>query len=220
MMIRITSLALVLSVLVSVSSGEKYTYNFDNPANRYVENGAGDRFLQTGTSPCEVSGSRFICNIVTTVSASDGQASTINANLNCEFDSQIVADFRRAQGCQCSAQVVDANGGIKPCACTLCPSGYGNSPVSVDCDYDTREEEVDPYVVNTCTSFDCSSRCNGTCSFGCQEPVLPECFQLCGTPEPSGAPVGAPTTSGAMVPADIVMGVSVILAAVGTLLLA
>jgi hypothetical protein len=217
-MIRIPSLALVLVVLVSASSAEQYTYNFDNPANQYVENSSGQRFLQTTTTPCVVTGSRVICGVSTVVSADTGQSATIEAELNCEFNSQTVADFRLAQGCECSATVVAADGTSKPCACLKCPSGGGDSPVSIDCDYASRLEDVDPFVVNTCTSFDCGFACNGTCSFGCQPPVNPECYDICGTPEPTGAPASPP--SGTMVPAGIVMGVSVILAAVGTLLLA
>ena len=124
---------------------------------------------------------------------------TLAANLNCEFSSQAQVDYRRATGCTCSAQIIStADQEPRVCPCLLCPSGFGNNPVSVDCDYDSRPPDVDPFIIGTCSSFDCSFACNGTCSFlGCEEPIAPECRQLClGSQGPTPAPSSVTTTVG------------------------
>lgn len=202
----ITKVAL-LSLLALFASAERFQFNYDEPV-PYIENQLGQRFMQVVQPQCNPAGSRFVCdNVGTTVRDAQGNNVAIIARLVCNFSPIVQVDFRQAQGCSCEAQVATADGGSKKCACTLCPAGYGDNPISIDCDMgnttdtnttgtETGEADmVDPYILNTCTSYDCDFRCNGTCKFGCDEVPLPEeCFGLCGTPQPTGAPASQPTS--------------------------
>lgn len=198
------------SLLTIFAAAEKFHFKFDGPV-PYVENQLGHRFMQVTQPQCNPAGSQFICtNVGTTVSDNQGNTVAITATLVCNFSPLVQVDFRQAEGCGCEAQVATADGGSKKCACTLCPAGYGDNPISIDCDLgnstatnatDTNMTETetgsvaDPFILNTCTSYDCDFRCNGTCRFGCDEVPLPEeCFGLCGTPTPTGAPASQPTS--------------------------
>ncbi|GAX20859.1 hypothetical protein FisN_7Hh176 [Fistulifera solaris] len=208
----------VLALVAAVARAERFQFNY-NEAVPYVENQHGQRFMQVTQPECNPAGSLFICdNVGTTVRNTAGNLVAITATLVCPFSPLIQVDFRQAEGCSCEAQVATADGGFKKCACTLCPAGYGDNPISIDCDMsnttdtnmtdanatgvdaENEMEAVDPFILDSCTSFDCDFRCNGTCKFGCDEVPLPEeCFELCGTPQPTGAPAGgaAQPTSGA-----------------------
>lgn len=196
----------LLSILALGARAEKFQFNYDEPV-PYVENQLGQRFMQVTQPDCKPAGSLFVCeNVGTTVSDSQGKEIAITARLVCNFSPLTQVDFRQAQGCGCEAQVATADGGSKECACTLCPAGYGDNPISIDCDMGNTTginttdagavAAVDPYILDSCTSFDCDFRCNGTCKFGCDEVPLPEeCFGLCGTPEPTAGPAAVQTTS-------------------------
>ena len=187
-----TSFMLLVVVLtIGLVLGEQYTLDFGNPALPFMQNAHGNRFLQAQPD-CSPSGSRFLCNIQTEVRTDQGESAVIRASLDCLFSSESVVDFRRASDCRCGAQIFK-DGSETPsasCPCTLCPTGFGNSPVNVDCDYTNRPEDQDPFINGPCTSFDCSFACNGTCAFGCENPP-PECEELCfGTRSPTAAPTG------------------------------
>jgi len=183
----ILSIATIASLISVCASNEQYTFHAEDPIAPYVEDGTGRRFLTTGAD-CYLGGGRFQCDISTLVSASDGNTTTVEANLNCEFDSLVGVDFRRAKGCTCQGFVTQSDGIRRQCACSLCPAEYGDNPISIDCDYENRPEDVSPFVTDRCTSLDCDFNCNGTCNAGCVEPVDPNCYHLCGTVAPTDSP--------------------------------
>lgn len=59
----------------------------------------------------------------------------------------------------------------RPCACSVCDSGFGESPVSIDCsgtvgDYGVGEGNVLP----ECSGIDCNDfSCNGNCIGNCEQ---------------------------------------------------
>lgn len=203
----------LLSLVALVVRAERFQFSY-NEAVPYVENQRGQRFMQVVQPVCNPAGSLFVCdNVGTTVRDDQGNTALITARLVCQFDPLNQVDFRQAQGCSCEAQVSTPDGGSKRCACTLCPAGYGDNPIAIDCDMtnttganvtDANATGVDaggemepidsPFILDTCSSYDCDFRCNGTCRFGCDEVPLPEeCYELCGTPQPSASPGGTGT---------------------------
>lgn len=119
--------------------------------------------INATTDTCEVVGAGIRCNVESSISADDGDKADIKVQVDCPLDSQIAFDFRRAHGCSCGASVTHWDGRQKFCPCIICPQGFGNSPVSIDCSM--RE---DPYIISTCTYMDCGFACNGTCEFSCK----------------------------------------------------
>lgn len=104
-------------------------------------NGNG-RMLQGGETSCDPVGSKFVCTTSTTLHANIGDNSSsytdISVYTECDLDSQIKFDFRRASNCKCEAHIhtVLVDGTATPdkyCACTICAQGFGNTPVSIDC---------------------------------------------------------------------------------------
>jgi len=189
---------LCLVFLVVLTSAERYSF-FMNEDVSYVQNEQGQRFMQldTGNRPdlnattdtCVLLGTRMQCSVSTRVTAVDDTFTDLDLTVNCGFDDQIAFDFRRAQSCTCSASAISSDPDKPPkrCPCEVCPDGYGQSPVSIDCG-----AEEDPFVIGSCTNLDCNFGCNGTCNFSCENP-LPECAGLC---EAAGAPTFAPTGMG------------------------
>jgi hypothetical protein len=181
----------------------QYAYDFGNPLFPTIENRHGQRFLQAEPD-CYPTGSRFFCNFQTNLSATatganattDQSYTVIKTQVDCEFDSSVVVDFKNAKGCTCTTNIFK-NGATEPsssCLCQLCPAGFGNNPVNIDCDYEGQTN--DPVILGTCTSFDCNFACNGTCAYGCDNPP-PECAEMCtGTGSPTPAPTGAGHASG------------------------
>ena len=87
----------------------------------------------------------------------------------CELSSQDAFDFRAAEYCTVEIELVDGLGAIKDCKASVCPAGFGASPVSIDCGGDE--------LGRGCSSMDCNFECNGPCLFGCEDSG-PDCH-LC-----------------------------------------
>jgi len=187
-MITSATTSILLLLVIATAVGDKYTFLFDEPV-AYMETDQGRRYMQdvVGQPDCYLSGTRFICDLSTTVRADDGNETIIGANVDCEFTPLVQTDIRKGQGCFCTGKVTNS-AGERPCPCSLCPAGKGNNPVSIDCDYVNRTEDVSPIIIDNCTSFDCDFNCNGECDFTCTPPVREECYYICGTPEPTAAP--------------------------------
>jgi hypothetical protein len=182
---------------------------------RQLQIETGDRpDVNASTDKCYFGGgntgeARFTCEVNNRVNAEftdtannpNGTAvyTDLYFKVNCLFDSQIRFDYRRSQGCQCSAQVVPANGTAKSCSCDVCPLNFGPSGFSIDCNFtadNTPQTANDTFVVNTCTSLDCDFGCNGTCRLDCEN--AGETCTLCSN-NPN-APTSAPTGTGGATP--------------------
>jgi hypothetical protein len=79
-------------------------------------------------------------------------------------------DFRSASSCLCTAQVTNFvilpfSLKTKSCSCSVCPSGFGASPFSIDCS-DTKDIGAGANnVIPGCKSVDCNGfSCDGTCA--------------------------------------------------------
>jgi hypothetical protein len=149
----------------------------------------GNGNLDTGNRPdinstndvCQTTAFDVRCGVNTRVSAADGTYADLDMTITCDLDSQTAFDFRRARSCSCSVAVVDDQGVPKACSCAICPDGFGNNPLAIEC--------VDDFVIATCSSLDCDFSCNGTCSFDCANSG-PECTICEDNPN---APTVAPT---------------------------
>lgn len=187
---------------MSPVNGQKYNVHlFANAP--YVETGNGQmRFLQTSVSNtpdlqaaediCNIQPPRFVCEDTVRLEADDLSFADITISFSCLLDSFSAFDYRRSQGCGCVADIVssDPNKPIKTCPCSICPAGFGDSPIAIDCTkYEDNEDGIDPFLINTCSSLDCGFNCNGTCAFDCVNSG-PEC-EFCGNAnQPTSAPTG------------------------------
>ena len=143
----------------------------------FFENEHGHRFMQLDTGNlasinqtaniCSTTAFNVICDVASVVSATDETASNLAMTVTCDLNSQVAFDFRRATNCACGVAVTDvATGQPKNCQCVVCPLGFGDNPISIEC--------ADDFVIGECTSLDCGFACNGTCSFDCANSG-PEC---------------------------------------------
>jgi hypothetical protein len=118
---------------------------------------------------CYPAGNRFRCAFGTHVEG-EREPATISMEVECDLDSKIGFDFRRASGCFCQATVTPGNAERSPktCPCSICPSDWGSIPLHIDCSVSQEENlEFDPYIVDSCVSIDCAGNCNGTCRIDC-----------------------------------------------------
>ena len=185
-------LLLVFSLVPTVSQ-EFFIADFEDEypfGGRNLQLQIGNRpDINASSNTCAFTGgfggeARFSCFLGTRVEADDGTFSDLDFSVNCAFDSQIAFDYRRSSNCFCSAVVKSSNASEPPkdCACTVCPLGFGDTPVNIDCGNDT--------VISTCTNLDCGFGCNGTCSFDCTNSG-PECRFCSNNPlAPTAAPTG------------------------------
>ena len=183
------TIGLLLLFLVWESSFGEHYYTFDAPnaATPFLVPNSDHRFLQSSPD-CSPTGSRLICTLKSELTGSDGSTTTLRSTLNCAFSYQVVVDWRRAEDCRCSTDIVKEGAVTATCPCSICPARFGLPPISVDCDYPERPPEQDPLIAGTCSSFDCNSACNGTCASGCDTPT-PGCEHLCPAPAPTGLPI-------------------------------
>ena len=133
----------------------------DSPSNLLLDVGTLDS-LNATTDTCKVVGAGIRCDIQTVVKGG-GDKVDLRIQVDCPLDSQIAFDFRRASGCQCGAAVKHSDGKETFCPCIVCPLGFGNSPISIDCSM-----KEDPFIVASCSNLDCGFGCNGTCEFNCR----------------------------------------------------
>ena len=179
-----------------IANAERYTINnlFGNDGNApYVEGEQGQRMLQLDIGRpddinatkevCVVSTTDVRCDLETAVLASDNTRNTIKMLVTCDLESQNQAEFREAKNCACGSEIIRQDGSSIFCPCTVCPAGWGPTPVSIDC------ADQGETVIGTCTSLDCDFACNGTCAFDCAN-AGPDC-KFCATGV--GAPTAAPT---------------------------
>lgn len=141
----------------------------------FAQNDAISSSIAQMTEPsCTMDGSRLVCsNIESMMEDMEGNPVFISSSVSCD-SSPSKFDFRQAEGCTCTAEVTTGSE-TKLCGCTVCPSGYGLNPLSVDCG-----DADEPYVLDTCTTLDCNFDCNGKCTGGCDVDPLPaECVSLC-----------------------------------------
>ena len=157
--------------------------DYDSPPSREFvsgENPDGRRFVQSFTRPgesseetsnvCQIIGARGRCNSKTVVSDANGTQTNLDISVECDLGSQIAFDFRMAQNCECAVTASNSERGeLRSCGCAVCPSGFGDSAISVECN--------DDYITGECSSLDCGSTCNGNCVGDCQQSG-PEC-QFC-----------------------------------------
>jgi hypothetical protein len=156
---------------------------------RFLQDDTGNRPDINSTSDvCQTTASAVRCGINTRVAADDGTYADLDMTVTCDLDAQTAFDFRRAQSCSCAVGVVDEQGVSKDCSCAICPDGFGNNPLAIEC--------VDDFVIATCSSLDCDFSCNGTCSFDCANSG-PECTICEDNPNaPTVAPTGVGGSAG------------------------
>ena len=174
--------------------------------------------LTNSTEPsCSVLGSRYTCEFdyELQVEAVPDDPTTsdslirIQTNVNCPLNSGTLFDFQAAEEapdlCSCFALVTTPDGMAKPCTCSVCPTGFGKSPVSFDCDFKGRPNDATPFVYDKCKSLDCALTCNGKCVGGCEE-APKECMKPMGcvpTPAPSTTPSTTPTVVASEQPSEM-----------------
>lgn len=153
------------------------------PENTNIETGNRPDINSTSDT-CQTTAFDVRCAVNTRVAAADGTYADLDMIVTCDLDSQTAFDFRRARSCSCDVGVVDDQGVPKVCSCAICPDGFGNNPLAIEC--------TDDFVIGTCSSLDCDFSCNGTCSFDCANSG-PEC-SIC--EDNPNAPTIAPTGVG------------------------
>lgn len=89
-------------------------------------------------------------------------------------------DIRKAASCSCVAEITDQTGQSKQCSCSVCTSGFGPNPISIQCQ--------DDIVAASCSAIDCDSTCNGGCISDC-ESSGGDC-DLCTAPPTASPPPG------------------------------
>uniref|UniRef100_A0A7S2YDH6 GPI anchored protein n=1 Tax=Entomoneis paludosa TaxID=265537 RepID=A0A7S2YDH6_9STRA len=151
--------------------------------------------INATTDTCTGNGAELECYIDTVISADDGTSAQVEVQVTCNLESQTAFDFRRATGCSCGARVTHTNGNQKNCPCIVCPFGFGNAPISIDC-----TEDEDPFIISTCSYLDCGFACNGTCEFSCKNSG-PSCSFCANNPN---APTLAPTGLGGTRPPSLI----------------
>lgn len=89
--------------------------------------------IANGNECVTLGGLQFMCSLYTTVPSSSYSVD-INTTIICDLG-QTQFDFRRANGCTCSALITptDPTKFPKICPCYVCPIGFGSSSVSIDC---------------------------------------------------------------------------------------
>jgi hypothetical protein len=181
--------ALLLAVLPT-TSGEQDAFQVVNFLDGPDSGNRLDRHLIQSSEPvCLTRGSRYTCGFEVTLSTTV----TVQINVNCAQDTALGFDFRAAEGCSCSALVPFGNGGSKPCPCVVCPSGFGPSPISIDCDYRGKPAEFTPWVVDRCSRVDCGYTCAGVCTEGCEDSSSQCQDQYCNpTAPPTARPIARP----------------------------
>ena len=130
-----------LALLVSVTMGEQYTFDFTerggmkSPSIAMKGNDASisTRLLQSGSSSdsCYLSNNKIVC-VISFVAGSVGNETTIEFMAECD-NGPFGFDYRRASNCACVANVLPAHGTMKQCPCSVCAVDLGETPVSVDC---------------------------------------------------------------------------------------
>ena len=162
---------------------------------RFLQNDAGASqggLIETGTrldinqtaNTCQTTAFEITCNVASVVSAADNTFSDLSITGKCQLESQNAFDFRFAKNCACGVAATDAQGNPKNCFCTVCPAGFGENPISIECQ--------DDFIIGECSSLDCDFACNGTCSFDCENSG-PDCKFCENNPF---APTVAPTGEG------------------------
>jgi hypothetical protein len=189
----------MMTTTTSVRS-EQYTFDFANVHRPVISSGTEQqplvtRMIQTtdNSEPCYYEGAKLVCEY-SFATGYAGNETMITFLASCDIDARYNFDYRRATNCACMAQITPIGESMKECPCTVCATGFGDIPVSVDCgvheEHQTnmtngttatsRSEDmsntttgaengtaVDPYIFGTCTSIDCSGACNGTCAVNC-----------------------------------------------------
>jgi hypothetical protein len=167
MMVLLIRLAVLLtaSTMIPVHAQEVYTLlrgNENEDEVFHITDELNQRSLQDVTSACTTVGTRLLCLL----NHGFDSENSVQVGLSCTTDAG--KDFRSASSCTCTAQVTNIVIGdhilTKPCSCSVCPSGFGRSPISIDCT-DTGDVGAGAgNVIPGCSSVDCNRfSCNGAC---------------------------------------------------------
>lgn len=126
--------------------------------------------FEVAGNECQTTVSSIQCDAVgVAIPPNGGLPHRFVLHIVCELSSQAAFDFRAAEHCRVEIELVDGVGAAKDCKASVCPAGFGPSPVSVDCGGDE--------LGRGCSSMDCNFECNGPCLFGCEDSG-PDCY-LC-----------------------------------------
>ena len=131
----------------------------------------------------------------------DGANVTVDSKVTCRSPDGSF-DFREAPACTCISAVT-RNGQTKPCECSVCPTSFGLSPISINCDYAERPSFLDPFLYPFCKSNDCQGTCDGDCTVeACKnrdcshcEVGSPSSAPTSSPASPTSAPISSPTVS-------------------------
>jgi hypothetical protein len=196
------ALTLLLLAEAGVVTSQQYNFHlFDEVP--YVETGNGEmRFLQSTTNVntpdltastdiCSVQAPNFICVDTIRIDADDLSFTDVKLTFGCRLDSGNAFDYRGGTNCACQAEVThsDSTRPSKTCPCSLCPAGFGDSPIAIDCTKYDNDTAIDPFIIDRCSSLDCGFGCNGTCAFDCEESG-PECEFCANANTPTASPTG------------------------------
>jgi hypothetical protein len=219
-MFRTALALLLLAEANNVVDAERYNMHLFGEASPYIDTGSGSgnkiRFLQSSevNTPdllapediCTVNPPYFQCADTVRIDADDLTFADVTVSFSCFLDAQTGFDYRRSRDCQCTATIVPSETDrlTKTCPCSICPQGFGDSPIAIDCtkyDEDPDETGIDPFVIDKCSSLDCGFACNGTCAFDCQE-AGEECRFCANNTEPTSAPTGSCVTEACIAECD------------------
>jgi hypothetical protein len=207
-MFRNALVLLLLAAEAALVTSQQYNFHlFDKVP--YVEMGNGEmRFLQSTTNVntpdlaaandiCSVQAPNFICEDTIRIDADDLSFTDVKLTFGCQLDSGAAFDYRRGQNCACQADIThsDTDRPSKSCPCSICPAGFGESPIAIDCTKYDNDTVIDPFIIYRCSSLDCGFGCNGTCAFNCEDSG-PECEFCANANTPTASPTGTSINGG------------------------
>lgn len=129
---------LLSSSSIASVKAEQYSSDFRN-ANHPSVSGGGHaekkldvRVLSSNQPMCSLVGPQFVCVDSFAVGYKTAPI-TVKFQARCDLNPTYGFDYRKSSNCGCVAQLTSPNNTVKECPCTICQTGFGTVPVSVDC---------------------------------------------------------------------------------------
>lgn len=105
------------------------------------------------------------CNQEGKVISSNGTFLEFSMEVECQpREGETVKEIRNGVDCSCAIELLNETN--RKCRCIVCPEGFGDSPVAIEC--------TDGFLIDECSRVDCNLECDGTCVKDCKDSG-PEC---------------------------------------------